>query len=103
MTGGPGFCRRQVRAWKGIGADYLRVLGGFSVTGRIDQRNGGSAGLAEVGIARSGFAIQRETQNLADGLIRILSRREPLPVADCQEQVLTVGREGHGGAFLSAF
>src|SRR5215467_8259361 len=102
MTGAPGFRRRQVRSWKSIGADHLRVLGGFSVTGRIDQRNGGSAVLAEVGISRSGFAVQSQTKNLAFGLVGILSGSEALAVAHREEQILSVGREGNLRAFLAA-
>ena len=91
---GPGFRGRQVGAGKGIGADHLRRLGGFGVAGRIDQRNGGRAGLAEVGIAGGGFAVQRQAQDLAYGLVRILGGSEALAVANREEQILAVGREG---------
>ena len=47
-----------------------------------------SAGLAEVGIAGGGFAVQRQTQDLAFGLVWILSGREPLAVANREEQIL---------------
>ena len=82
---GPGFGRRQIGAGKGVGAYYLRGLGGFGVTGRIDQRNGGGAGLAEVGVARGGFAVQRQAQDLAYGLVRILGGGHALAVANSQE------------------
>ena len=100
---GPGFRRRQVGAGEGIGAHHLRGLGGFGVTGRIDQRNGGRAGFAEVGIAGGGFAVQRQVQDLAYGLVRILGRGEALAVANREEQRLAVGREGDCPAFLAAF
>src|ERR1035441_1546219 len=63
----------------------LRGLGGFGVTGRIDQGNGGSASFAEVGIARGWFAVQREAQDLAYGLVRILGGGHALAVANSQE------------------
>ena len=70
--------------------------------GRIDQGNGGSAGFAEVGIAGGGFAVQRQAQDLAFGLVRILGGGEALAVANREEQILAVGREGDLRAFLAA-
>src|SRR6185437_11453273 len=68
----PGFRWRQVGAGKGIGAHRLRCLGNFGVAWRIDQWNGGSTVFPEVGITWGGFAIQRQAQDLAYGLVRIL-------------------------------
>ena len=102
MSAGPGFSRREVGAWEGISAHHLRGLCGFGVTGRIDQGNGGRAGLAEVGIAGGGFAVQRQSQDLAFGLVWILGGGEALAVAHRQEQMLAVGREGDLPAFLAA-
>ena len=78
------------------------VLAASVSRGRIDQRNGGRAGLAEVGIAGGGFAVQRQAQDLADGLVRILRGGEALAVANREEQILAVGREGDRAAFLAA-
>src|SRR5207302_6481 len=99
---GPGFSRRHVGSRKSIGADHLRGLGGFGVTGRIDQGNGGSAGLAEVGIAGGWLAVQREAQDLAYGLVRILGGGHTLAVADREEEIPAVGREGDRPSCLPA-
>jgi hypothetical protein len=97
---GPGFSRRQIRAGKGIGDYHLRGLGCFGVSRRIDKGNGGSAGLAEVGIARGWFAVQCQAQDLPFGLVWILGGCEALTVANCKEQKLAVGGEGDLRAFL---
>src|SRR5260370_39984620 len=52
-----------------------------------------STGFAEVGIAGGGFAIQRQSQDLAYGLVRILGRGHALAVADREEQIRAVGGE----------
>src|SRR6185436_15996065 len=75
-AGGPGFRGGLIAVGEGICADRLRGLGRFGVLRRIDQRNGGRASLAEVGVARRRLAVQRQTKDLAGGLIRILRRRE---------------------------
>jgi len=72
VAASPGFSRCEVGAGKGISAHHLRGLCRFGVTRRIDQGNGGSARFAEVGIARGGFAVQRQAQDLAFGLVWIL-------------------------------
>jgi hypothetical protein len=61
------------------------VLTGFAVGWRIEQRNGGCAGFAEVGIVGGGFAIQRQAEDLACGLGQILSRGHPLAVTYREE------------------
>ena len=58
--------------------------------------------LPAVGIVGGGFAVQRQVQDLAYRLVRILGRREALAVANREEQRLAVGREGNCAAFLAA-
>src|SRR5579859_7809180 len=70
--------RRQIRAGESIGAYHLRGLSGLGIAGRIDQGNVGGAGLAEVGIATGWFAVQRQPQDLAFGLVWILGGGEAL-------------------------
>src|SRR5215469_2912380 len=90
-------------ARRALPAFHLRGLGGLGVTGRIDQWNAGSARLAGVGIAGGGFAIQRQAQDLAFGLVWILGWSEALAIANREEQILAVRREGDLAAFLPAF
>src|SRR6476660_4574808 len=101
MAHGPGFSRRQVLRGEGIGADYLRGLGGFGVAGRVDEGDSASAGLAGVRIAGGRFTVQRQAKDLSNGLVWILGRREALAIANREEQILAIGREGDGAAFLA--
>src|SRR5690242_5442 len=99
---GPCFSRRQVGSRKRIGGDYRRSFGGLGVTRRIDQGDGGRAGLSEVRITRRRFAVQREPQDLAFRLIRILSGSHALAIANRKEEIVAIGRECDGRAFLAA-
>ncbi len=91
MAYGPGFSGRQVLGREGIVTNYLGGLGGLGISGWIDQGDSASAGLAGVRIAGGGFAVQRQAQDFADRLVRILGRREALAVSDREEQILAVG------------
>src|SRR5260221_2502298 len=77
----PGFRGREVGAGKGIAADHGRGLGGLGVLRRIDQRNLCRTGLAQVRLARGWLSLQRQVQDLAYGLVRVLGRSHALAVA----------------------
>ena len=78
------------------------VFASFRIARRIDQRHARRAGLAGHRIARRGLAVERQAQDLAELLVGILGGRHALAIADRQEQVLAVGREGDLRAELSA-
>ena len=63
---------------------------------------GGVTGLARHRIAGSGFAIEREAQDLADFHVRILGRRHALTIADGEKQA-AVRRKRDRRARRSAF
>ena len=92
----------QVGAGKGVSAYDRGSLRGFGVRRRVDDGHSGRAGFACHGIAGGWFAIERQPQDLAERLVGILGRRHALPVANGEEEILAVGREGDLRAELSA-
>src|ERR1019366_276643 len=102
MSGGPGFRRGEVRPGKRVGAYHWRGLGELCVAWRIDHGNTRRADLAGLWIAGRRFAVERQTQNLAQRLVGILDGCHALTVADRQEEILAIGRECDRGAELSA-
>ncbi len=70
---------------------------GGSISGTVD-----APVLPEVGITRRWFAIQRQPQDLAYRLVRILGGGHALAIANSEEQILAVGRESDLTAILAA-
>jgi len=83
---------------KRIGAHHLRGLGGFGIRGRSIEE-WWPRPFAEVGISRGRFAVQRQAQNLADGLVWILCGSETLTVATEGIDTGPSRREGHRTTF----
>src|SRR5688572_5515260 len=102
MAGRPGFCWCEIRPLEGIRADDWRRLGQFRVPRRINQRHARGAGFSSHWITRSRLTVEREPQDLAERLIRILSGRHALSITGRKEQVLAVGRKRDRGAELAA-
>src|SRR6476660_559804 len=101
MTAAPSFGRSQV-CTRPAELASMRTLGCFGVAGRISDAHSCSAIPAGHRVVRRRLPIERQVQDLADGLARTLRGREPLALAGAQEQRLAVRREGDDRAELSA-
>ena len=103
MTHGPCLLQRQVRPRKGVHSHHGCGLRSFCILRWINHRHAGRANLPLHGIAFGRLPIQRQPQNLAQRLVRVLGRRHPLTIAHRQKQILAVRRKGDLRTKLSAF
>jgi len=101
MPGAPRLGRREVRPGPGKLATGSR-LGGFRVARRIGDRHHGRPQLACPGISGRRLSVERQVEDLAERLARVLRRREALPFARAQEQRLAVRRKCDDRAELPA-
>src|SRR5207253_240216 len=85
VAAGPRLRWRQIRSREVVRADHGCSFRGFRVARRIDQRNSGRASLAGHRITRRGLAVERQPQDLAEFLIRVLRGCHALPIADGEE------------------
>src|SRR5580692_5989446 len=102
MSGAPGFRRRQVRSRERIGSYDWSSFRGFGISRRINHGHAGRTRFSGHGIAGSRLAIQRQAQDLAEWLVRILGRRHALPLANCKKQITAIRRKSDLAAELSA-
>ena len=73
-----------------------------SVLAGVRDRHRRSTRLARHRVAGRGLSVERQVQDLAEGLVRVLRRRETLPFATTEEQRIAVRSEGNNGAELAS-